>query len=93
MNKEYKKEIEGMIANLTTYCRAHGVPMGVVFAENSGNDTKYECDVVTPLQCNVELKRDLISPMLVMFNEGFSVIPKTAVDYDFAAEAVSPTEK
>lgn len=75
MEAQLKESVNQRIQELKAVCKEHEIPIMIAYAEEKSGGTYYTREVVTPLQCNVRLTNDLITPCLLMFSKDFRVIP------------------
>jgi hypothetical protein len=78
MTAAEKRILETKLDELYNFCLDYKVPFVAAYAEDDGEETVYTSRVVTPAKCGVSLHRDYISPGLVMFKQGFKVVPNVA---------------
>jgi len=69
-------EIQDKVDELARLCLLSGYPHIFVCADEVKGKTVYCKHVGTPLQCNKDLSTDLITPGLILFNQGFKIVPK-----------------
>lgn len=73
-----KKEIIPLIKNLKEICLREQIPMFVSFASrDTGAETDYLNEMLSPVSLGIQLSNDKISPMLKVVNDNFDVVPKS----------------
>lgn len=78
--EDIKDELEKKFKELERYCRNNGVPCSLVYAIPGKGKAVYKQHVVTPLQANVEISPDRITPTVAMFTAGFRIVPEQRVN-------------
>ena len=73
MSDEVREELKQITENLYRFCIKHKIPIFMLYADETEDDTKYEHMCITPHDVKVSLKNDRITKYGASLNENFEL--------------------
>lgn len=87
MKKNYTDALKKM-EELRVLCAMEGIPFFAVVAEETGTETKYHSEVVTPVQAGIKLTNDKITKYNAALSNDFYIKLVTAEEKAMSAAAL-----